>query len=316
MADLPADRLSGDHAPFSNVGVDFFGPFHVVRGRATEKRYGVVFTCVESRAIHLEVANSLDTSSFINVLRRFIARRGRPHLIRSDNGTNLVGGNTELKRSIREWNQSQISQTMQQHDIEWIFHPPSASHFGGIWEREIRTIRKVLEALFQEQRIKLTDDNLNTLMCEVESILNQRPLTLVSDDPQDLTVLTPNHLLLLRPAGNSFPPGIFSANDAYSKRRWRQVQYLADLFWTRWKKEYVSLLQSRQKWTRPSRNFSVGDVVLVSQSTTPRNQWPLGRIVSVQPGDDGRVRIAHVKTSNSDLIRPITKLILLVPNDG
>lgn len=312
MADLPADRLSGDHAPFSNVGVDFFGPFHVVRGRATEKRYGVVFTCVESRAIHLEVANSLDTSSFINVLRRFIARRGRPRLMRSDNGTNLVGGNAELKRSIKEWNQSQIIQTMQQHDIEWIFHPPSASHFGGIWEREIRTVRKVLQALLQEQRIRLTDDNLNTLMCEVESILNQRPLTLISDDPQDLNTLTPNHLLLLRPE-NSFPPGIFSASDSYSKRRWRQIQYLADLFWTRWKKEYVSLLQSRQKWTKPSRNFSVGDVVLVSQSPTPRNQWPLGRIISVKPDDDGRVRIAHVKTSDSQLVRPITKLVLLVP---
>ena len=312
MANLPRDRLGGDHAPFTNVGIDFFGPFHVVRGRATEKRYGVIFSCLESRAIHLEVACSLDTSSFINVLRRFISRRGRPRLIRSDNGTNLVGGNSELKKSIQDWNQGQIKQTTQQHNIEWIFQPPSASHFGGVWEREIRTIRKVLQALLLEQRIRLTDDNLNTLMCEVESILNQRPLSVVSDDPRDLRVLTPNHLLLLQPE-NSFPPGIFSMSDAYSKRRWRQIQYLADLFWTRWKKEYVSLLQSRQKWTKPSRNFSVGDIVLVSQSSMPRNQWPMGRIVFVKKDDDGQVRIAHVKTLDSELIRPITKLVLLIP---
>lgn len=203
---------------------------------------------------------------------------------------------------------------MQQQNIEWLFQPPSASHFGGVWEREIRTARKVLQALLQEQRIKLTDDNLNTLMCEVESILNQRPLSAVSDDPHDLRVLTPNHLLLLR-AENLFPPGIFSVNDEYTKRRWRQVQYLANLFWTRWKREYISLLQLRQKWTRSSRNFSVGDIVLVSQSTSPRNQWPIGRIIFAKSDDDGQVRTAHVKTCDSELIRPITKLILLIPSN-
>ena len=316
MADLPKDRLQGDHAPFSNVGVDFFGPFHVVRGRGSEKRYGVIFTCLESRAVHLEVAHSLDTSSFLNVLRRFISRRGQPQLIRSDNGTNLVGGNAELKKSIGEWNQNEIRNSLQQKNIEWIFHPPTASNFGGVWEREIRTARKVLNALLLEQRIKLSDDNLSTLMCEVEAIMNQRPLTTVSDDPLDPQPLTPNHLLLTQSlTKTTFPPGLFSPNDTYTRRRWRQVQYITDVFWKRWRKEYISQLQLRQKWIRPSRNFIVGDIVLISQANAPRNQWPMGRITSVKMDRDGKVRVVRVKTTDSEIERPINKLVLIVPNN-
>ena len=317
MADLPKDRLQGDHAPFTNVGVDYFGPFYVARGRGTEKRYGVIFTCLESRAMHLEVAYSLDTSSFLNVLRRFISRRGQPQLIRSDNGTNLVGGNTELKKSIEDWNQNQIRNALQQKNIEWIFHPPTASNFGGIWEREIRTVRKVLNALLLEQRIKLSDDNLSTLMCEVEAIMNQRPLSTVSDDPIDPQPLTPNDLLLTQShAKITFPPGLFSSNDTYTKRRWRQVQYLTDIFWKRWRKEYISQLQLRQKWIRPARNFNLGDIVLISQGNLPRNQWPMGKITSVTEEEDGKVRVARIKTADSEIERPINKLVLIVPNES
>jgi hypothetical protein len=315
MADLPKDRLQGDHAPFTNVGIDYFGPFYVKRGRSTEKRYGVIFSCLESRAVHLEIAYSLDTSSFLNVLRRFISRRGQPQLIRSDNGTNLVGGNSELKRSIEEWNQIQIKNTLQQKNTEWIFHPPAASNFGGVWEREIRTARKILNSLLLEQRIKLSDDNLATLMCEVEAIMNQRPLTTVSDDPLDPQPLTPNDLLMTKSQiKTTFPPGLFSPSDTYTKKRWRQVQYLTDVFWKRWRQEYISQLQQRQKWIRPSRNFVVNDIVLISQQNLPRNQWPLGRVTSVTE-KDGKVRVARIKTIDSEIERPINKLVLIVPNE-
>ena len=149
-----------------------------------EKRYGVLFTCLAVRAVHIEVAHSLDTSSFINALRRFIARRGSPRVIRSDNDTNLTSGERELREAIGGWNKSKIGEFLLQKEVRWVFNPPAASHMGGIWERMIRSVRKVLNALLKNQ--SPNDEGLSTLMCEVEAILNSRPLTKVSDDPNDL----------------------------------------------------------------------------------------------------------------------------------
>lgn len=244
MTDLPADRVTPGKPPFSYVGVDCFGPFVVHRCRSQVKRYGVLYTCLVTRAIHIEVAQSMDTDSFVNSMRRFIARRGTPEVMRSDNGTNFVSGNKELHQAISRWNEQQIHEFFLQRNIKWIFNPPSGSHHGGVWERCIRTVRKVLTALMKEQI--LDDEGLTTLMCEVESIVNSRPITKSSDDPTDYEALTPSHLLLLR-SGPNLPPGSFSKEDKYSRRRWRQVQYLSDIFWRRWIREYLPQLQERQK---------------------------------------------------------------------
>ncbi|XP_028413969.1 uncharacterized protein LOC114536827 [Dendronephthya gigantea] len=230
MADLPEHRVTPDKPPFTFVGVDCFGPFVVKRARSLVKRYAVLFTCLTIRAVHIEVVQSLDTSSFLNALRRFIARRGQPEVIRSDNGTNFVGGEREIHSAIDDWNQQKIQRFLLQQNVKWIFNPPSGSHHGGVWERCIRTARKILLALLKQQTVD--DECLTTVICEVESIMNSRPLTKVSDDPNDLEALTPNHLLLLRP-GPSLPPGVFQEADLYCKRRWRQAQYLSDVFWRR-----------------------------------------------------------------------------------
>ncbi|XP_065941388.1 uncharacterized protein [Magallana gigas] len=166
MANLPKDRIVPDEPPFSRVGVDYFGPFEVKQKRSRVKRYGVIFTCLASRAVHLEVAASLDTDSYINALRRFIARRGQGTKIRSDNGTNFVGAERELARSIQEWNQHQIQNSMLQKNVDWQFNPPAGSHHGGVWERIIRIIRKAMNSVLREQT--LDDEGLNTLMCEIE----------------------------------------------------------------------------------------------------------------------------------------------------
>ena len=149
MSDLPYERVTPGEPPFTFVGVDYFGPFYVKRGRCMEKKYGVLFTCLAMRAVHIEVAHSLDTSSFINALRRFIARRGSPHVIRSDNGTNLTSGEKELREAIDGWNKSKIGQFLLQKEVRWVFNLPTASHMGGIWERMIRSVRKVLSALLK-----------------------------------------------------------------------------------------------------------------------------------------------------------------------
>ena len=308
MADLPEDRVTADKPPFSFVGIDCFGPFLVKRGRCIVKRYGVIFTCLTIRAIHLEIVHSMDTDSFINALRRFISRRGNPEEIRCDNGSNFRGGEKELRLAIQQWNQDQVHQFLLQRDIKWIFNPPTASHMGGAWERAIRSVRRALNAILRNQTID--DEGLQTLFCEVEAILNARPLTKVSDDPKDLNAITPNHLLLLR-SDKNFPPGVFKSKDPYSKRRWKQVQYMTDIFWKRWTKEYLPTLQVRQKWHSIERNLKENDLVLVVEQTQHRNQWPLGRVLEVYAGRDGLVRSAKVKTMNSEYRRPVTKLCLL-----
>ena len=166
-----------------------------------------------------------------------------------------------------------------------------------------------MKALLNEQR--LDDEGLVTLMCEAEAIVNARPLTKVSDDPRDPEALTPNHLLLLR-SGPALPPGGFSKSDCYSRRRWRHVQYLADVFWRRWMREYLPSLQQRQKWSHADRNFSVGDVVLLLDENLPRSSWPLGHILEVFPNQsDGPVRSVKFKTKSSILVRRIDKIVLL-----
>lgn len=309
MSDLPSERLTPDKPPFSATGVDCFGPFYVKRGRSQVKRYGVLYTCLAIRAIHIEVLHSMDTDSFINSLMRFIARRGKPETIRSDNGTNFVAGNKELAKAIDDWNNQKISEFLLQRQIKWLFNPPAASHQGGIWERCIRTVRKVLDGVANEQ--VLDDEGLTTLFCEVERIVNSRPLTKVSDDPKDLEPLTPNHLLLLR-TEKSLPPGLFTSDDVYCRRKWKQVQYLVNLFWRRWISEYLPTLQRRQKWFKQSRNFAVDDIVLVADDRQPRGSWPLGRVTQVFKNPlDGLVRSVTVKTMTSVLDRPITKIVYL-----
>ncbi|KAL4009499.1 hypothetical protein ACER0C_003351 [Sarotherodon galilaeus] len=312
MADLPRDRVLPDDPPFTNCGVDYFGPYEIKRGRSTVKRYGVIFTCLTTRAIHLEMAASLDTDSFIHALRRFIARRGQIKILRSDNRTNFIGAERELKRAIAEWNVSKIEDHLKQQGIQWTFNPPSGPHHGGVWERLLKSVKKILNVTLRLQT--LDEESLHTLLCEAEAIINSRPITKASSDPNDLEVLTPNHLLLLRNKP-SLPPGLFDRQDLYARRRWKQVQYMSEIFWKRWAREYLPQLQERQRWTRPSRNFLVGDIVLIVDDTAPRNSWITGKVIHTISDKAGMVRQVRIKTKTSVLDGPITKICLLQESD-
>lgn len=179
---------------------------------------------------------------------------------------------------------------------------------GGIWERVIRSVRKILRALLGEQIV--SDESLRTLTTEVQGILNSRPMTPVSSDPRDLEPITPNHLLLLR-SNLNLPPGVFSKEDMYSRRRWRQVQYLSDIFWKRWLKEYLPTLHERSKWLKPRPSLAIGDLVLIVDENVHRGKWPLGRVEEVFRGKNGFVRSARIHTSLTTFIRPVTKLCFL-----
>ena len=316
-ADLPLDRITPYEPAFTSVGVDYFGPFAVKRGRGREKRYGCIFTCLTTRAVHIETADTLDTDSFINSLYRFMARRGEPRLIRSDNGTNFVGAERELRKEMETWNQDRIQEAMSQWGIRWLFNPPAASHMGGVWERQIRSVRRILFSIMTEQ--VPTSEMLTTLLVIAEGMINNRPLTPASDDADDLEPLTPNHLLIHRPA--SVPPGLFNEGDLHCRKKWRQVQYLADVFWRRWTKEYLLTLRQRTKWHGPRRNVKINDLVLVISSNTPHSSWQIGRVMETYEGADKLVRSARVRLKDTELVRPITKLCILeeareVPKEG
>ena len=330
MSDLPEDRLESC-PPFTYCGVDYFGPFTIKEGRKELKRYGVLFTCMSSRAIHLETAASLDTDSFINALRRFLSRRGPVRQLRSDNGTNFVGARRELKEALEEMDESRIKEELLKSQCDWIkfeMNVPAASHMGGVWERQIRTVRSILSSLLSNNGKQLDDESLRTLMCEAEAIVNSRPLTTNHlSDPDSPEPLTPNHLLTMKSRILLSPPGKFEPADMYAHKRWRRVQHLANEFWTRWRKEYLLSLQERQKWTRPRRNLRVSDVVMIKDTNLPRNAWQPARVATVHPSTDGQVRKVQVALADACLDkkgrrsgpmryleRPVQKLVLLVPS--
>lgn len=262
MADLPLVRILPDLPPFTNTGVDYFGPIEVRRGRSTCKRYGVLFTCMASRAVHLEVAASLDTDACINALRRFISRRGQVAHLTSDNGTNFIGADSELKEALASLSQDRIQGALSQVGIKWSFNPPAGSHHGGVWERMIRLVRRVLSSVLRQQ--KLDDDGLHTVFCEAEAILNDRP-----------------------------------------------ISKLSDLFWKRWIREYLPLLQERQRWNERKRSLTPGDIVVIIDASAPRGSWPLSRILEVFPDKQGLVRSVKLQTKNNIIERPVTKLCLI-----
>ena len=308
MAPLPRSRMMAYEPPFSYTGMDLFGPLYVKHGRGTAKRWCCLFTCLTTRSVHLELVHSMDTNDFIMCLRRFMNRRGEVTELRCDRGSNFVGGERELRESIEQWNQQQIVQELLQRGCKWVFQPPTASSMSGIWERMVRSAKTVLKSILGAQVV--TEAVLQTLLTEVERVLNGRALTANSDDPNDLQPLTPAHFLMQRKT-ICLPPGIFEKADQYHRRKWRQVQFLADLFWKRWLREYLPTLQARGKWRKVLPNLKPKALVLLVDDNVPRGCWKLGRVLEVFPGPDGLVRTAKVKTKDSVFIRPIQKLCLL-----
>nr|XP_055046841.1 uncharacterized protein LOC129432444 [Misgurnus anguillicaudatus] len=321
MSDLPVDRLS-TNPPFSYVGLDVFGPWKITSrrtrgGLANSKCWAVLFTCMSTRAIHIEVIESLDTSSFINALRRFFSIRGPAKQIRSDCGTNFVGASKELKFST-DTNKKEIQNFLSHNGCTWSFNPPHSSHMGGSWERMIGITRRILDAmLLNISQVKFTHEVLITFMAEVSAIVNARPLIPVSTDPNNPLILSPATLLTQKTGTLPPPNGNFKERNLYVCQ-WRQVQSLANTFWHRWRREYLSTLQNRRKWQREERNLQPGDVVLLKEGQVQRNDWPMGIIQKSFPGNDGRVRKVEVKTIKDGIpkvyLRPISDTVLLLPS--
>lgn len=280
----------------------------VKRARSRLKKWGCIFTCLVTRSVHLELADSLSTDDFILVLRCFVSRRGQPSEIFSDNGTNFRGADRELRESLQQLDHSKIDNFLLQGFTKWHFIPPHAPHFGGAWERLVRSVKMALKAVLKEQVV--SESVLRTTLTEVEATLNSRPLTYNSSNVNDYTALTPNHFLH---GGASYiaPIGELDPGDIDSRKRWRQCQVLADHVWRRWKKEYLPSLTVRNKWKLEQRNLKVDDLVIVVDENLPRGQWMLGRIVEIFNSQDSRVRSVKVKTSQGTFVRPASKICFM-----
>ncbi len=307
MADLPPARLRLYKPPFYSTGMDCFGPFTVKIGRRTEKRWGIVFKCMTTRCLHLDLLESLDTDAFLMSLRRFIARRGKPFELFSDNGTNFTGGNREIKDAY-EAMAPQLKELLVEQKISFRFIPPSAPHFGGIWEREVKSVKQALKVILKEQTVPETV--LRTVLIEVEGIMNAKPLGYISSDIADPDPITPSILLMGR-HDSSLPQVMYDSSHLIGTRRWRHSQVLADQFWARFINLYLPGLQERQKWQKDNDQLRVNQVMLIMDPQIPRALWLVGKVTRTFPGPDGRIRTVAVQVQDRIYVRPVARLIPL-----
>lgn len=318
MGSLPKHR-SSIAMPFVNCGIDYCGPFHLKtsnrRNAPIQKAYGAIFVCCATTAIHCELVTSLSTEAFIAALKRFIARRGKVQNMYSDNGTNFVGANNELKKIHQQHMKDcdKINTAFAQEGIKWHFIPPNSPHFGGLWEASVKSVKRHLKKI--AGNANLNYEELYTLLVQIEAILNSRPITPISSDPSDFEYLTPGHFLIGRPL-TAVVEENFSCTPFNRLSSWERIQQMRQHFWSRWQREYLSRFQQRTKWKNSKGPpVNVGQLVVIQDDNAPPLQWKMGRITSVHPGEDGVVRVATVKTQCGEVRRAITRLCVLPIND-
>ncbi|XP_025270370.1 uncharacterized protein LOC112639710 [Camponotus floridanus] len=318
MGNLPAPRVIPSR-PFLHTGVDYAGPVWLRtskgRGHRAYKSFLVIFVCLSCRAVHLDVASDYTSDAFLGALRRFISRRGLCKVLYSDRGTNFVGADNELRAlfSANSKEGRQIRTRLADERIEWCFNPPAAPHFGGLWEAAVKSVKHHLRRVIGDA--KLTYEEMATLLAQIESCLNSRPLQAMSDDPEDLEALTPGHFLV-GTALNAIPTSPLTEGPKSLLTRWKLLGQMRDSFWTRWTREYLHSLTHRPKWYKADEEVRIGRLCLLRCEVSPPNKWPLARIESVYPGGDGHTRVVRVRTSTGNLTRPVTKLVLLPVSSG
>ena len=303
MGPLPDFRLDhgGEMVAFSTTGVDACGPFEVQRGRGRvrEKRWIILFTCAQIRAVHVELVSGMDVDAFMMAYARFTARRGTPNRICSDNGTNFTGTAAALKMALRA----------RGHEIEWLFQPPASPHRGGFFERMIRSLKGALVKLLPAGTV--TSAELETLAITAEGFINDRPVTYVSGQADEMLPITPAMFLgrgaLVQPqGGGSDGPTALGA-------RWNNVQGMTERLWRGLIHRLAPQHLALQKWKGETRNLTVGDVVVLLEERS-RGRWPIAIVTGAFKGRDRRVRTVEIRQVNGKIKkRSVVRLALLVP---
>lgn len=322
VADLPTSRVTPTR-PFSISGVDYCGPFYVkseVRKRGPAKVYVAIFVCFSTRAVHIELVSDLTTASFLSALRRFIAERGRPAEIHSDNATTFKGASHALHHLFQMFKTDQAARDnifawCANNEIRWKFIPPRAPHFGGLWEAAVKSAK--FHLLKELGNHSITREDLVTLLAQVQMMLNSRPLTPLPSQPQDLEALTPGHFLVGTNLQAIVEPNLKDIPDNRLDH-WELTQKRFQGIWARWYPEYLQQLQARAtKGRRTPTEIQIGRIVIIKDDDLPPVQWPLGKIIQTHPGKDGVVRVVTLKTASSDhVVRPVARLAFLpLPDD-
>lgn len=315
MGQLPAPRVTAA-PPFHHTGVDYAGPFNVkvsaIRNARAVKCYTAVFICLATKAIHIEVVSDLTTKAFLAALDRLFSRRGLSAHIYSDNGTQFHGADNELKQLYAFMQSPQVQHeivtSLRDKEVTWHFNAPKAPEHGGLWEAAVKSMKHHMHRVCKDAL--LTFEEFGTLATKIEAILNSRPLTAISNDPNDMQTLTAGHFLIGRPL-NALPQADQPSVPIHHLQRWDRVQRMQQHFWKRWSQEYLHQLQVRTKRYKERTDIKEGQMVMMHIDNQPALQWPIARIIAIHPGKDGVTRVATVKTSKGIYQRPVNKLALL-----
>ena len=331
MGDYPDCRVI-ESRPFTHTGVDYAGPIWIKyspgRNAKRCKAYIAIFVCMATKAVHLELVSDLTAEAFLAAFSRFAALRGMPLVMYSDNGTNFVKANKILDKNFRDAMKEllaepeseeprtrnekdavykkTIAEEMTKKGVVWKFNPPYAPHMGGLWEAGVKSTKHHLNRTVGNAL--LTYEELSTVLHKISACLNSRPLTPMSEDPDDLEVITPGHFLVGSPLLQAPQPCLLDENIS-TMRRWKRTQRMMQEWWKKWRTEYLSRLQNRPKWMGEGKNLKVGQLVLIMDDQQGPGEWAMGRITDVHPGADGRVRVVDLRTKNKEGVRrAITKL--------
>ncbi|XP_078364115.1 uncharacterized protein LOC144648427 [Oculina patagonica] len=308
--DLPMERVSLD-PPFAHTGLDFIGPLYIHNGKSSKEKgsdkvYICLFTCASTRAIHLELTPSLSVESFLLAFRRFVNRQGLPVTLLSDNAKTFRSASKDIRKIIQS---DEVMRYLTDNRITWNFIIERAPWWGGFWERMVKVVKQPLKKTVG--RTTLNYDELQTIMVEIQAIVNARPLTYVYDDEESIsTPLTPSHLITGRrityePNNQHFQ--VVSVNQTLTKRA-KHHQRLLQQFTKRWQHEYLLSLRERANERCKKQNkespISVGDIVIVKSDLKKRTFWKLGKIQELLPGRDGQIRSAKVKVAGKGERKP------------
>ncbi|XP_065368797.1 uncharacterized protein LOC135961232 [Calliphora vicina] len=285
MGNLPPVRLNVTR-PFKHSGVDYTGPISVknstFRSAIISKGYICLFVCMVTKAIHLEAVSDMTTNAFLAAFRRFVSRRGVCTDIYSDCGTNFIGASKELQVLFHR-NRKSIPEDLRNSLVslgtEWHFIPPASPNFGGLWEAGVKSVKHHLKRVMHDKILSF--EELTTLLCQIESCLNSRPLCPLSSDPSDMDALTPAHFIIGEPT-NCIPEENLLDMNINRLSRWKTIQNLKQHFWKRWYLEYLNRMQARPRWLKSTPDAKKGDLVLISDDRCGPGQWLMGRIYSIQ----------------------------------
>ena len=327
MGKLPEERLK-PAPPWYSTGIDLFGPFSIrdeVKKRTIGKAYGIIFNCLGTRAVHIDLAPNYSTDKFLMALRRFVSIRGYPSILYSDNGTQLISADKELQKITKGLDWDELNAFGITEGLKWKFTSADAPWQNGVTESLIKSVKKAITFTIGENI--LTYSELQTVFFESANLINERPIGRHPTSPEDGTYLCPNDLLLGRSTPR-IPSGPFM-DKASPRNRFEFIQQLTNYFWKKWTRDFFPSLIIRQKWHTAHRNVTKGDIVLLQDSNLVRGQWRLGKVSQVYPDSDGKVRRVEVQYKNPKpgeritkyegrgyvtVTRPIQRLVVLLPN--